>query len=135
MSLTMPLETPLTEPLKSSKTPHTPQQYSETDFCKELNLMKDCIKTLETENELIKIFIKEQLYVIKKINQYEETVNENVKLIQQLQKVNEKLEQENDSKITLIKILAKKKNGNIATTQNNTEQFKQLKEKQIQQKK
>ena len=27
--------------------------------------MKDHIKTLETENEAIKLFIKEQLYVIK----------------------------------------------------------------------
>ena len=27
--------------------------------------MKDHIKTLETENEVIKLFIKEQLYVIK----------------------------------------------------------------------
>ena len=40
----MPLETPLAEPLKSPKTPHTPQPFSETDFCKELNLMKDRIK-------------------------------------------------------------------------------------------
>ena len=66
-SSTIPLETPLTEPLKSPKNPHTPQLFSETNFCRELNLMKDQIKTLETENEAIKLFIKEQLYVIKKM--------------------------------------------------------------------
>ena len=46
----IPLETTLTEPLKSPNNPHTPQLFSETDFCRELNLMKDHIKTLETEN-------------------------------------------------------------------------------------
>ena len=30
----MPLETPLTEPLKSPKTPHTPQQFSELAYLK-----------------------------------------------------------------------------------------------------
>ena len=58
----MPLETPLTEPLKSPKTPHTPQQFSETGLFKELNLMVDRIKTLKTENEAI---IKEQLGILK----------------------------------------------------------------------
>ena len=46
--------------------------------------MKDHIKTLETENEAIKLFIKEKLYVIKKSIRdikNEETVNENAKLI------------------------------------------------------
>ena len=42
----MPPETPLTEPLKSPKNSHTAQLFSETDFCRELNLMKDHIKTL-----------------------------------------------------------------------------------------
>ena len=42
------------------------QLFSETDFCTELNLMKDHIKTLETENEAIKLFIKKQLHVTKK---------------------------------------------------------------------
>ena len=69
ISSAIPPETPLKEPLKSPKNPHTPQLFSETDFCRELNLMKDCIKTLETENEAIKLFMKEPLYVIKKINQ------------------------------------------------------------------
>ena len=69
ISSATPPKTPLTEPLKSPKNPHTPQLFSETDFCRELNLMKDCIKTLETENEAIKLFMKEPFYVIKKINQ------------------------------------------------------------------
>ena len=40
--------------------------------------MKDHIKTLETENEAIKLFIKEQMYIIKKSIsdiKNEETVN------------------------------------------------------------
>ena len=55
--------------------------------------MKDHIKTLETENEAIKLFIKEELYVIKKSIsdiKNEETVNENAKLIEYLQKANHK---------------------------------------------
>ena len=47
----------------------------------------------------IKLFIKEQFYVIKKSVsdiKSEETVNENVKLIEHLQKANEKLQQENN---------------------------------------
>ena len=44
MPSAMSLERPLTEPLKLPKAPHTPQSFSETDFCKELYLMKDCIK-------------------------------------------------------------------------------------------
>ena len=94
--------------------------------------MKDHIKTLETENEVIKLFIKEQFYVIKKSIsdiKNEETTNENVKLIEYLQKTNEKLEQENDSKTTIIKILAENKTINIPTTQSNTEQFKLVKRK------
>ena len=92
----MPLETPLTEPLKSPKTPHTPQSFSKSDFCKELSLMKGRIKTLETETEAIKLFIKKQLHVIKKSisdTENEETVNENVKLIEHVQKANETLQQ------------------------------------------
>ena len=80
ISSAIPPETPLTEPLKSPKNSHTPQLFTETDFCRELNLMKDNIKALETENEVI----KEQLYVIKKSIsdiKNEETVNENAKLI------------------------------------------------------
>ena len=49
----------------------------------------------------IKLFMKEQLYVIKKSIsdiKNEEAVNENVKLIEHLQKADEKLEQESDSK-------------------------------------
>ena len=59
----------------------------------------------------------------------EETVNENVKLIEHLQKANEKLEQENDSKTTIIKILAENKTSNIPTTQSNTEKIKLVKRK------
>ena len=94
--------------------------------------MKDHIKTLKTENEAIKLFIKEQLYVIKKSIsdiKNEETVNENTKLIEYLQKANQKIEQENDSKTTIIKILAKNNTSNIPTTQSNTEQFKLVKRK------
>ena len=119
-------ETPLTEPLTSPKNPHTPQLFSETDFCRELNLMKDHIKTLETENEAIKLFIKEQLYVIKKSIsdiKNDETVNENAKLIVYLQKANQKLEQKNDSKTTIIKILARNNTSNILTTQDINKQF------------
>ena len=61
--------------------------------------MKDHIKTLETGNEVIKL--KEQLHVIRKSIsdiKNEETVNENAKLIEYLQKANQKLEQENDPK-------------------------------------
>ena len=96
----MPLETRLAEPLKSTKNLNTPQLFSETDFCRELNLMKDHIKTLETENGAIKLFIKEQLYVTKKSIsdiKNEETVNENVKLIEYLQTANKMSEQEIDS--------------------------------------
>ena len=56
-------------------------------------------------------------------------VNENIKLIQYLQKANQKLEQENDSKTTIIKILVKNKTSNITMTQSNTEQFKLVKRK------
>ena len=132
ISSAIPPETPLKEPLKSPKNPHTPQLFSETDFCRELNLMKDHIKTLETENEAIKLFIKEELYVIKKSIsdiENEETINENAKLIKYLQKANQKLEQENVSKTTIIKILAKNNTSNIPTTQSNTEQFKLVKRK------
>ena len=68
ISSAIPLETPLTEPLKSPENSHTsPQLFSETDFCRELNLMKDHIKTLETENEAIKLlYVIKQFYVIKK---------------------------------------------------------------------
>ena len=78
---------------------------------------------METENVAIKLFIKEQFYVIKKSVsdiKSEETVNENVKLIEHLQKANEKLQQENGSKITIIKVLAGNKTSNIPTTQSNT---------------
>ena len=54
--------------------------------------MKDHLKTLEKENEAIKVFIKEQLHVtVKTISDIkdEETVNNNVKLTQYLQKANE----------------------------------------------
>ena len=71
----------------------------------------------------IKLFIKEQFYVIKKSVsdiKSEETVNENVKLIEHLQKANEKLQQENGSKITIMKVLAGNKTSNIPTTQSNT---------------
>ena len=64
---------------------------------------------METENEPIKLFIKEQFYVIKKSIsdiKNEETVNEKVKLIELLQKANEKLELENYSKTSIMKILA-----------------------------
>ena len=94
--------------------------------------MKDHIKTLETENEAIKLFIKEQFYVIKKSIsdiKKEETTNENVKLIHYLQKRNEELEKENDSKTTIIKILAENKTIYIPTTQSNAEQFKLVKRK------
>ena len=126
------LETPLAEVLKSPKNPNTPQLFSETDFCRELNLLKDHIKTLKTENEAIKLFIREQLYVIKKSIsdiKNEDTLNENVKLIEYLQKANEKLEQENDSKTAIIKIFAENKTTNIPTTQSNTEQYKLVKRK------
>ena len=89
--------------------------------------MKDRIKTLKTGNEAIKLFIKEQLYVIKtSISDIknEETVNENVQLIEHLHKANKKLEQENDSETTTIKILAENKISNTQTTQSNAEQFK-----------
>ena len=56
-------------------------------------------------------------------------MSENVKLIEHLQKANEKLEQENDSKTTIIKILAENKTSNIPTTQSNAEQFKLVKRK------
>ena len=74
--------------------------------------MKGLIKTLEASD------IKN-----------EETVNENVKLIKHLQKADEKLEEQNDSKTTIIKILAENKTSNIPTTQSNTEQFKSVKRK------
>lgn len=102
----MLLKTPLTKPLKSPKSPHTPQSFNESDFCKKLSLMKDCVRTLETENEAIKLFIKKQPYVIKKSIsdiQNEETVNENIKFIEHLQKANEKIEQKYGSKTTIIK--------------------------------
>ena len=72
------------------------------------------------------------MYVIKKSNRdikNEETVNENAMFIEYLQKANQKLEQEIDSKTTIIKILAKNNTSNIPTTQNNTEQFKLVKRK------
>ena len=50
-------------------------------------------------------------------------------MIEHLQKANEKLEQENDSKTTIIKILVENKTSNIPTTQSNTEQFKLVKRK------
>ena len=64
-------------------------------------------------------------------------MNENVRLIEHLQKANEKLEQENDSKTTIIKILAENiipttviyTNSNIPVTKSNTEQFKLVKRK------
>ena len=74
---------------------------------------------------MIKLFIKEQLYVIKKTIgdiKKEESVNENAKLIEYLQKANQNLDQENDSKTTIIKILAENNTSNILTTQSNTEQ-------------
>ena len=74
---------------------------------------------------MIKLFIKEQLYVIKKAIsdiKKEESVNENAKLIEYLQKANQNLDQENDSKTTIIKILAENNTSNIPTTQSNTEQ-------------
>ena len=49
-----------------------------------------------------------------------------------LQKANEKLEQENDSKATIIEILDKSKTSNIPTTQSNTEQLKLVKRKTYQ---
>ena len=58
-------------------------------------------------------------------------VNENAELIKYLKKASQKLEQENDSRTTIIKILAKNNATNIPTTQSNTEQFKLVKEKQI----
>ena len=58
-------------------------------------------------------------------------VNENAELIKYLKKASQKLEQENDSRTTIIKILAKNNASNIPTTQSNTEQFKLVKEKQI----
>ena len=58
-------------------------------------------------------------------------VNENAELIKYLKKASQKLEQENDSRTTIIKILAKNNATNIPTTQSNTEQFKFVKEKQI----
>ena len=125
ISSAIPLETPVAEPLKPPKNQNAPQLFSETDFCRELNLMKDYIKTLEKENEAIKLFIKEQLCVIKK--SISDIKNEET--IEYLQKTNEKLEQENDSKTTIIKILAENKTINIPTTQSNTEQFKLVKRK------
>ena len=74
---------------------------------------------------MIKLFIKEQLYVIKKTIgdiKKEESVNENAKLIEYLQKANQNLDQENDSKTTIIKILVENNTSNIPTTQSNTEQ-------------
>ena len=108
------------------------QLFSETDFCRELNLMKDHIKTSETENEAIKLFIKEQFHVTKKSIsdiKNEEMVNENAKLIEHLKKASQKLEQENDSRTTIIKILAKNNASKIPTAQSNTEQFKLVKRK------
>ena len=68
--------------------------------------MKDCVKTLETENEVTKLFIKKQPYVIKKSISYiqnEEMVNENIKFIEHLQKAIENIEQKYGSKTTIIK--------------------------------
>ena len=51
ISIIMLFKRPLTEPLNSPKFPHTSQSFSESDFCKELSLMKDRIKTMEIEIE------------------------------------------------------------------------------------
>ena len=45
---------------------------------------------------------------------------ENVKLIEHLQKTNQKLKQENDFKTTIIKILVHNKTCNIPTRQSNS---------------
>ena len=87
---------------------------------------------METKNEAIELFIKEQFYIIKKSIsdiKSEETVKENPKLFEYLQKVNQKLEQENDSKTTIIKILAENNTSNIPTTKSNSEQLKLVKRK------
>ena len=56
-------------------------------------------------------------------------VNENAKLIEHLKKASQKLEQENDSRTTIIKILAKNNASKIPAAQSNTEQFKLVKRK------
>ena len=43
ISSATPLETLLTKPLKLPKNAHVPQLFSESDFCGELNLLRDHI--------------------------------------------------------------------------------------------
>ena len=51
ISSIMLFKRPLREPLNSPKFPYTSQSFSETDFCKELSLMKHHVKTTEIETE------------------------------------------------------------------------------------
>ena len=77
--------------------------------------MKNNIKTLEKEITTIKLFIEDHFSknnnLINSIeNNESKTPIENIPLIEHLQKTINRLEQENDSKTTIIKILAENSN-------------------------
>ena len=84
---------------------------------------------LTTEIEAIKMFIKEQFYVIKKsiadISNHPEQQN-NKEIIELLQEQNKLLIEENKSKTTIIEMLVKSQNRS-PNDQKSTEKFEVVK--------
>ena len=102
-------ETPFISHPKSLKTPPLSTTVTENEMQKEIISLKEYIKSLENETHAIKLFIEEQLHSINntiKNIENNETLKESNILIEHLQHTVTRLEQENDSKTTIIKILA-----------------------------
>ena len=79
-------------------------------FTNENALLKEQIQSLAAETEAVKMFIKEQLYLLKKAHKdnsdEEEQISENSELVQLLRQQNASLLKENASENEITKILS-----------------------------
>ena len=101
-------------------------------FKNENTLLKEQIQNLAAEIEAVKMFMKEQLYLLKKAQKdksdEEEYSNENSELVQFLRQQNASLLGENASKNEIIKILSKNlsiANKNMCDTNSKPEEIYQ----------
>ena len=88
----------------------TPMLYNLQRFTNENALLKEQIQKLATKIEAVKMFMKEQLFLLEKVqkdkNEEEEHSSENLELVKLLRQQNASLLEENVSKNEIIKILS-----------------------------
>ena len=137
--LTTPTLTETTEStLPSNKTPLPPESVTTPMFnnpqkyANENALLKEQIQDLAAEIEAVKMFTKEQMYLLKKNSKdksdEEEHSQKNAELVQLLRQQSASLLEENASKNEIIKILSESlsiANKNMCDTNSNPEEMYQ----------